>query len=441
MKTRLAFCAAVIIAVSFAAQASAQAANYIPHNTTITRLTNFASDIVVGELLRVDNVQLEVVGDDAKRNPRSHDGKFRDGEEYVRRDAVIRVNQVLKGDATAGEELSFVSIRQLRLPAYSAELRNGPAIYFLYERSDGLLAVPSDERGTVNAAEVDGRLGDVVNFILSHIEQPVVSAATLDRLLGSIDLRSGRLSVDAALELSWHFEEYGPAINAEHGAKIIELAEASKVGSNERNELITAIGRYKPQGGFETVMNLVLTDASWPTTSLGCFALGEIDRRGAIEHMLGAWETAESTDQKIAIVRSLGLIRPKADFDGPALRHQTLQLIESQLNAETESALLRESLIASRDLRAETAHIDALKKLIDERHTNGIDGESLRGALIALAAARTKVWTPDGLKQVIHAEDYLTELADSDRILAQVIRPALDLPWVALIVGADGKGH
>jgi len=389
----------------------------------------------------VDNIQLNEVGKDARQHARTHDGKVRDGQDYVRRDAVIRVSQVLKGDTAAGSELSFVSMRQLRLDAYKPGLRNGPAVYFLTERKDGLLEVPSDERGTVAASDVDGRLSDVVNFIMATLDQGGVSAGTLDRLINSIDLRGGRLSVDAALELSWHHEQYLSAFNAEHGERIRQLATASEVGSKERNELITAIGRYKPEGGFDTLMDLVMSDASWSTTSLGCYALESINRRAAIEHLLGAWDAAETNTQKMVIVRSLGLIRPKADFDGPALRTQTLALVASLLKAETPSALLREALIASRDLRAETAHIPQLRKLIDERNTNGIDQATLRGALIAMAAARTLVATPDGLMQQIHAKDYLEALAKRDPLLAQIINPALELPWVALIDGADGIGR
>jgi hypothetical protein len=444
MKTKLAICAAVLTAVSVAAHVNTAEAqsNYFPPGTTVTRMADFASTIVVGQLDRVENVQLEEAGPDAKQYPRIREGMLQDGEEYVRRDAVIRVMHVLKGEATPGQELSFVSMRQLRLNAYTEALRNGPTVFFLAERSsDGRLHVPSDERGTVSASDVDGNLSRVIDFIRDHLEQGQIDESSVTRLLGSIDNRGGRLSVDAAIELSWHHEEYRGSFNEEHGSMIQQLLNSSKPGSKERNELITAVGRYNPSGAFDTLMALMLEDASWSTTSLARYALNSIDRRRGIVELLEAWETAESLELKTVIVRALGQFRPRTDYDGHELRHQSLQLVNGLLKADTPRSLLLEALVASRDMRADRVHVAALRDLIDNRDTNGIDREVLRGALIALAAARTMVQTPEGVRWIVHEEEYLEKLADGDLILAQIIRPAIQMPWTSLIYLEDGIGR
>jgi hypothetical protein len=444
MKMKLAICAAVLTAVSVAAHVNTVEAqrNYFAPGTTVTRMTDFASTIVVGHLDRVEDVQLEEVGQDARQFPRRHEGRLQDGEEYVRRDAVIRVMHVLKGEATPGQELRFVSMRQLRLNAYTEALRAGPTVYFLAARdSDGLMHVPSDERGTVSAADVNGNLSPVIDFVRAHLEQAMIDADSVTRLLGAINHQGGRLSVDAAIELSWHHEEYRGSFNEEHGSMIQQLLNSSKPGSKERNELITAVGRYNPAGAFGTLMDMMLEDASWSTTSLARYALNSIDRRRGIVELLEAWETAESLELQTVIVRALGQFRPRTDYDGHELRHQSLQLVGGLLKAETPRSLLLEALVASRDMRAERVHVTQLRELIDNRDTNGIDREVLRGALIALAAARTMVQSPEGMGWIVHEKEYLEKIADNDLILAQIIRPAIEMPWVQLIYLEDGIGR
>src|SRR5690606_35884352 len=154
MKTKTLFCALALLTMIVAAEASAEARNYSPHRTTVQQLTDSAQVVVVGKLERVEDVELNEVGIDAAAHKRLNDGKFQDGQDYIRREGVLKVNTILKGNADLGSELRFVSIRQLRLDNYDADLRTGEAIYFLSARAeDGRYVIHNDERGTVSAQE------------------------------------------------------------------------------------------------------------------------------------------------------------------------------------------------------------------------------------------------------------------------------------------------
>ncbi|MBX3473462.1 MAG: hypothetical protein KF754_03700 [Planctomycetes bacterium] len=442
MKTKTMFCALTLVAATLAATAQAEAKNYIPYKTTALRLADQAQTIVSGRLLRVENVNLAEAGIDAARHARKDDGQWQDGVANIRREAVIMVHDVLKGNASAGAELRVVSMRQLQFAAYDEDLRSGDALYFIHSRpEDGRNVVIMDERGTISGPEVNNNLIAGVDFVRAYLSAPGKSAFAA-KLIEAIDLRGGRLSVDACIELSWNHEDYAPMLE-ERKQQIMALARLSKVGSAERNELITAIGRHKPEGGFEALMEIMLGDGSWSTTSLASMSLEYIDRGAAIARLLQEWDAAQTDAVRTIIVRSLGLIRPKADHDGPELRNRTLQIVGSLLVTGTEQGLLREALIASRDLRSEGAHVNALKTLINDREINGLTETEVKGAIVALAAAR-KVTKGEGKNPdtvVVLAKDYLTALGNTDPVLKQVVEAAIKTPFTTLIAGADGKGH
>jgi hypothetical protein len=437
MKIKATFCAVAVLAVAFAATASAQARNYIPRTTTVQSLCDLAEVIVVARLDRVEDVQLDVVGPDAQRWPRRHEGRLQDGEDFVRRDGILAVEQVLKGNA--GAELRFVSMRQLRLPAYMENLRTEPAVWYLARRpGDNRLIPIMDERGTFSVSDVNGNFSEAVDFVRDHLAGKV----GIDRMLDAIDMKGGRLSVDCALELSWNFDKFEDIITEEQRQRIVSMAHASPVGSKERNELITAIGRYKPEGGLNALFSIMLTDHSWPTSSLASWCLMEIDRRGAIARLLDEWDNAgDDVGRRTVIVRVLGQMRPKADFDGPELRSRALEIVGSVFVASEDKNLMREGMIASRNMSPEQEHVEALKKLIDERDTNGLTEAEIKGAIVALAAARKTVVGTTGIQQAVYARAYLENLAEVDPFWEQVISPALKFPWVILIEGADGRGH
>ena len=146
MKTKTLFCALAMLAMIVAAEASAEAQKYSPHRTTVQQLTENAEVVLVGQLDRVEDIQLTVKGLDAAVYKRLNDGAIQDGEDFIRREGVITVNSVLKGDAAAiGSELRFVSIRQLKLAAYDTDMRTGEAVYFLSKRTeDGRYVIHDD---------------------------------------------------------------------------------------------------------------------------------------------------------------------------------------------------------------------------------------------------------------------------------------------------------
>lgn len=442
MKTKTLFCALALMATAFATAAHAEARNYLPFKTTALRLADQAQAIVTGKLLRVENVNVPQGNLDAARHARKDDGQWQDGQDGIRREAVIQVSDVLKGSVAAGSELRVVSMRQLQFGAYDDDLRTGDALYFISTRAeDGRNIVLMDERGTISAPECNNSLAGGVDFLRGYLTAPNKGAYAA-KLIDAIDLKGGRLSVDASIELSWNHEDYALALTEENRQRIMALAKLSKVGSAERNELITAIGRHKPEGGFEALFEIMLGDSNWSTTSLASMSLEYIDRGAAIARLHQEWDAASGNTTRMVIVRSLGLIRPKADHDGQELRNRTLQIVGGLLITGTEKNLLREALIASRDLRSEGAHINALKTLINEREINGLTDVEVKGAIVALAAARKVVKSTMGPDVVTVLEKtYLTALANSDPVLKQVVDAALVFPYTTLIVGADGLGH
>lgn len=443
MKTKLTLGAVAILATMFAAQLSAEAVNYRAQRTTVQRLSDTASVIVIAELDRVENTNISDEGHDAAKYKSINDGSVQDGEKFIRREGILKINTVLKGDYKTGDELRFVSIRQLKFEAYDDDLRTGEAIWFMYRRAiDDRYEPLVNERGTISPDEVGGDLNVATKFIKDHLAHSSTNEAGIDRMLNHITLDGSRLSVDNCLELSWSHAEYAEAISFEQRQRILDLMKLSPVGSRERNELITAVGRYNPEGALHGLLELMLNDSSWSTTSLGSMSLEYVDRGAAIDALLVEWDKANDVETQTVIVRSLGLIRPKSWHDGEEVRNRTLNLIGGLLEPTTDKGLLREALIASRDMRSTDAHITQLKSLIDNRESNGLGEDEVNAAIIALAAARnvTKVeGAPDEIE--IIEEEYLKELGEGDPILKQVIDSALLFPYSALISGADGKGH
>jgi hypothetical protein len=307
MKIKTTFCAVALLAVALAHDASAEVRNVVSYMTTVQRISEFAQTVVVAKLDRVENVQLAEVGIDAARWPRRGDGKAQDGENNVRRDGILKIEQVLKGAAVVGGEMRFVSIRQLKFENYDNDLRTESAVWFLAPRTeDGLQTVLAEERGAISGSDVNGNFTQAVDFVRDHL----AGNAGVSRMLDSIDFQGGRLSIDCALELSWYPEKYNE-MNEEMRQRIVSLAQQSPRGSRERNELITCIGRYKPEGGSNALFDIVLNDDNWSTTSLGCWALEEIDRTGTIARFIDEWPNATNDkSRQMVIVRALGLMRP-----------------------------------------------------------------------------------------------------------------------------------
>ncbi|MHC4840976.1 MAG: hypothetical protein ACYTDT_08500 [Planctomycetota bacterium] len=439
MNTRLTFCALALLAIAFATQASAESRGYRAHTTTVLELAEHADVIVVGQLDRVENIEIEEQGMDAAANKRVGDGSFKDGQDNIRREAIINVTQSLKGSYVAGDEVRVVSMRQLKEAAYDIDLRDGEALYFIGPRAaDGRLVVFSDERGTVSAGEVGGDLNAATDLVKDFLQAD--KQAMVDRLLEMVTLDGSRLSVDACIEMSWSHGDYD--LNETQKQHIAQLLVASASNSKERNQLLTAVGRHAPEGAMNTLLTVMFSDSAWSTTSLGAMSLEYVGRGQAITELLNRFDNASDDEERMVAIRALGLIRPKAGHDGAEVRTRTLDAIKSLLSADTDKDLLREALIASRDMRSQDAHIAELKTLIDNRVTNGLSIAETQAAVIALAAAQVIHPRAEGPDLRVSIEkEYLEEVAEADPILGQTIKSALLSPFTNLIAGADGRGH
>ncbi|MEE9311680.1 MAG: hypothetical protein V3V10_04630 [Planctomycetota bacterium] len=438
MKNLYAACVLVVMTIALSQFAAAEAQSYRAHLTTCADLAEMADVIVVGTIDRIENVTLREAGVDAARHKRINDGSIQDGEENIRRDAVITVDRVLKG--VVQDEERFVSIRQLKKSAYDEDLQTGEAIYFLYTREDGLKALISDERGTISPNEVGGQLTDAIDFVSTFISSGYDRQAIAGNLLDQIKLNGNRLSIDACIELSWAHDSY--SLNEIQKQRLSALLMGSKSGSRERNELLTAVGRHAPEGALNTLLTVMFADNVWSTTSLGAMSLEYVDRGAAIVELLARFENAGSDQERMVAIRALGLIRPKNGHDGVELRTRTLNAIKSLLNAETNKDLLREALIASRDMRSQDAHVAELKALIAGRKTNGLNSPEVHAAIIALAAARLPIeGDRSGLQRGVIAKEFLDEVGVAEPILKQIVDSALKSPYSTMIIGANGGSH
>ena len=440
MKTKLALFALSMLAGVFAAGASAKPTVYIPHQSTVVRLCDQADVVFVGKLNRTENVSIGTQGIDFAEYPAKGDPKRADGQPFVRREAVINVSQTLKGEIS-GSEARVVSIRQMQFDNYDADLKSGDAIYFAFRRADGCLVIHSQERGTISAEANGGDLNGAIDFTRRYLtasHTPATRfAAIKDALLASIKLNGSRLSVDAALEFSWHSEDYKSLLTAADTQALMNAAKSALPGTDERIELITTIGRYKPDGAMNELLGMVMGDGTFTTSSIAAWAMEEIDRKGAVD-MLNASFDGATLNQQMLIVRALGLIHPKDWFEGEAARTTACNHVITLLNSGDETCV-REALIAGRQMWAGKELSATLKDMIDNRAQNGLTDEALKGAIVVLATYRSKVTQQQGVVEVVHEKAYLNNLSLQDPAFKQVVDCAILFPYTSLITDIEGR--
>lgn len=442
MKTKLAFLAVALLAGVFSASASAKPTVYIPHQSTVVRLSDQASAIVVGRLVRTENVALSVEGRDFAEFPAKGHPARADGQAFVRREAVIQVSQTLKGaEYVAGGELRVVSIRQIQFDNYDDDLKSGEAVWFAARRDDGCLMVLSQERGAISAQANGGNLNAVIDFTrncLLAAQNPATRFATLKGLLlQAIRLDGSRLSVDACVEFSWHHNDYRSFVTAADSQRLLVAAKNATPGTDERVELITTVGRYKPDGAMEDLLAMIVNDGTFTTTSIAAWAMEEIDRKTAVDMLNASFEGAP-LNQKMLVVRALGLIHPKDWHEGEAARSAAINCVKYLLNSGDE-ACIREALIAGRNMWAGKELADTLKSMIDNRAHNGLTEDALKGCIIVLATHRTKTTQNEGVVEAVHQRAYLNNLAVQDPALKQVVDCAILFPYTSLITDIEGR--
>ena len=453
MKTLSSFCALALAVGMFSAvlaeDASAKGMHFAhPSDTTVLRLADQSRVIVAAKLIAVENTTLATPGADGAMYKRIGDGSQQDGDPNILRRAVLRVSETIKGgtDVPADNELRVVSIRQTQLGAYDSALKTGNSIYFLQKRGDGEFIIISDERGIVMPSDVGGVLLPALDFIRSYVD---ASSANMNarfanmrgQIMSAIRLDGTRVSVDCTVELSWNFADYESILTDADKQALIQLALSSPVSSAERPELITTLGRYKPTGAVDALFTLLYSDLNFSTSSLCAWALEMNDRINVLSRMMEEYYTVNDS-QKLAIVRALGLIRPKLGYDGEGLRNGALNLIGDLLVSTTSEPLLLEALIASRDMRSGSAHVEKLKALITNRTTSGVSAKVVKGAIIALAAARVESTDAEGNNHdTVYAEDYLLDLGKNVADFKQLVTAALKTPWTTLITDAQDNGR
>lgn len=438
MKTKLALCAVAMLASVFAAAASAKPTAYIPHQSTVVRLSQQADVIVVGKLARTENVSLTEQGKDYAEFPNKGNPAVADGQPNIRREAVITVSQTLKGEGiAAGSELRVVSIRQLQFDSYDADIKGGEAVWFAARRADGTLMVLSQERGAITAEANGGDLNGAIDFTRACVNAGTNTASLKDALLSGIKLNGSRLSTDACTEFSWHHNDYRPVLTAADAQFLMGAAKKAKPGSDERIELITTIGRYKPDGALNELLAMIVNDGTFTTTSIAAWAMEEVDRKVAVD-MLNASFDGAALSQQMLVVRALGLIHPKSWHEGEAARTTAVNCVKTLL-ASGDETCVREALIAGRNMWAGGELADTLKAMIDSRATNGLSEDALKGAIIVLATHRTKTTQAEGVVEAVHQRAYLNNLALQDPALKQVVDCAILFPYTSLITDAEGR--
>lgn len=438
MKTMTSLCALTLMAGLFAASASAEAVSYIPHQSTIPRLANQAEVIVVGRLARVENIQLGEAGIDFAMYPNRGTPARQDGESGFRREAVITVSQTLKGAShVTGSELRVVSMRQLKFDNYDADLRGGEALFFCSPRSqDNRLIVLSDERGAITAEDNAGNLTGAVEMARRFLT--VGRFADLKpALLAGLTLNGGRVSLDACVELAWNWEDYAAVMTPADKQLVLDKAKEATPGTEERVQLIHAVGRHKPDGAMNDLLGMIMSDSQFTTTSIACWAMENIERREAVNLFVGAFASANAS-QRVLLVRALGLIHPKDWFEGAEVRQAACDCVAALLVAGDETAL-REALIAARNMWAGKELKAQLKNLIENRAHNGISEEAVKGAIVALATHRTKTEQMGKTIEAVHERGYLNNLATQDPALKQVVDCAILFPYSTLITDTEGR--
>jgi hypothetical protein len=80
-----------------------------------------------------------------------------------------------------------------------------------------------------------------------------------------------------------------------------------------------------------------------------------------------------------------------------------------------------------------------LKALLDNRHSNGMSNEAVKGAIIALASGRNTQNLSGQPVTVVYERAYLNNLALEDEALKQYVEDALVFPFTMLITDTQGR--
>lgn len=365
----------------------------MPSQSTIHRMTENAGAVVKARILRVTESAVEGHNFDTTYYA------YNNNNQAVRRDLVIEVTRVIRGENVTAGEMTIVSLQQRSLGQYPASLQAGAeGVFFLWQRDfDGRWEVFGEARGlltrettgTVEAAErsVDGLVMLKTEFEGSHY-QPALQ----DQLLADLRSGNGRIATDAAIEFGWHSADYAAHFSESEKNELLQLLPGTERASALRQELVTAIGRIRPTGGEQMLVDMIATDGSVSVASLGSWALEQYGRAPSAGLLVDKYVTLPKADVvgRARVITALGIMRPRDNAEEGAQRTRFTDVLKQVLATPASDAVTEEALLAARDMRYTGDELGAsLRKIISDYKSGASFDEVLyKRAIVALAATR-----------------------------------------------------
>lgn len=343
----------------------------------------------------------------------------------VRRDARLIVSEVLRnssGQTIGTGDLNVVSLQQRVFAQYPASLQQGEEGLFAleYRESDGLWRIVGEYRGVITAEESpDGLtpIEDEARWIIGLYNQheatygnePVALFASLqDHMMGLVTLDGSRLSVDVLYEFSSHHNNYDAHFTGAEKAQLLSLLPLTSAGGIERQRMLHTFGFVKPEGGQQPIVDVIASDASTSTAAVGSWTLEKYGRASSLDMLLdkyaeketeaGYWEGEEEyyegtppTVSCARLIQAMRLISPQSFMPGEAApRTLFLSILRRTLSPTSDPEILKESLLAARNLRCSDGELDTeLKALVNDFHSGLVDESVYKRVIVAFAAART----------------------------------------------------
>ncbi len=375
---------------------------YDLNETTHRKLVERSHAIVKAKLLSIQEVPV------AEHNIDVMLHRYNNDDEGIRRDALLEVTEVFKQDIDASlstGQLQIVSPLQYAITQYPWSLRQGEEAFFFLEKrvADGRWVVFTDNLGMLSQEDSAGnftRLEENVrhltslyrDFLAEEVTEDLYYAAVQDYLMGELQLDGSRLAYDAMLEFGSSYETFLPHFSEEEKNLLLQRLEASAPDSQERHALLRAVGRIQPEGGMETVIELIANDQGFSTASIGASALELYSRAKGAEMLLERYfEIPQDRPvNRARIITALGILRPKSYRpDEAESRERFTDILRDTLRPESHSLLLEESLLAARDMRYTNNELGfELSELIEAYRENKVNETVCKRVIVALAATR-----------------------------------------------------
>lgn len=438
----------------------------VPWETTYRLMAVRSHATVRARLKRVVDTplapaQTDAAGKSVYLNPDRLQYGYNNGDETMRRDAAIEIIEVLRtnGDeAFKPGELGIVSWQQRTLAQYPASMQRGDEVLlYLFRRFDDRIVVIGEDRGVIASEDCGGNLSratDAVREVVSLYDRYEASYGTepealigelQDRLLARATLDGGRISVDAVTEISWHASLFGLHFDGAEKVKLLDLLKQSAPGSEERKRLLHAAGYITLEGAPRVIVDLIGSDASTSTASIGSWALKRYNRADAARMLLDKFAELEiaalsgetgtlfagqgirrQDDEtpslfvdvaaldddrpsnaelnvlyRARVIQALAAVRPQAYMPGESdLRALVTDVLRRNLTKDAPKEIQTEALLAARDMRYTNNELETeLKQLVADYRKGDTDETVMKRVIVAFAATRNQ-----------GAREYLTSL-------------------------------